>query len=951
MAGSEVSPAKVILLAVQLSAKANIAGLETLISQNKKTLHTEIVLRILLSHLPESLESAKYVPLLQRLISDELLEDTEFSVATFELDQLTDTEAKRKARKLHLLPLTSPYDSEDEPSDPFIRFLVLRALRIDENTGLITQLPELLHPFLHLSSYLRTWTISTILPLLRLNYEYHPETPILLTLPKFEDLNNKIGVDLLLSQTGKRESSQGITIARDLRGLVGPWTYGDTRWKRRKPMVDSKTASQTVIPLDEARPSYEKYRPWEEVFKWMVDQANISWRTAVDAIEYWDGPGDVDLGEYGDGSIWLDEDEQQYLERRYARAALASAYSISAESEESLIGIYNILSRVIALMDRDRIPEWQSSLHLLSPVTDIDHTILSRKNAAHLRNALLNEENPLTCPKENAIRFLHALVISALLCTKSGLITTVREVGELALLQEAREQRFLFTRLMLHVGNGPKGDDKYWVRKRNEILWLRSWGAEEISEEGTDTPTGKGIFGKLSKDYIEAEILKLLLGNTRYDLAQSIYETSPEKPLSRPIVVDTVLSAAMNAYDNATNANKTRGGIKKCQDIMQAFPDTLNDSLKVSQLESLVTVTHLIGQYRLVFKQGEPFKPVTLRVHGDPISILGKVLEQNPKSYTKINNFVDMGRAMAKAGLTVRDIGGESTLDSQKVLPEQLLIAEKRVVSMCIDAALAEDDFETAYSYVVTRLKIVAGPSHSRTPEISRKFSGLVAEVPPKQLDDWSWRAALQAGKYRRTAQTVKPSHLGNSTSNLEIRHLEQRMECLSQALRLAPKATLQEILNVYRRCEEELETQVRQEAEQEEAWDEQGDQAIPGGFGTVGKHNNTASPMSRAAEEAPMSLFDLSRASMARAQSGFSALASLRGNPNEHQRTASGSSTGGNNTPREGTSDATRVRKRDQLKNAAVGGLASGVGWLIGAQPAPVNAASEDDDDDDDHW
>ena len=114
---------------------------------------------------------------------------------------------------------------------------------------------------------------------------------------------------------------------------------------------------------------------------------------------------------------------------------------------------------------------------------------------------------------------------------------------------------------------------------------------------------------------------------------------------------------------------------------------------------------------------------------------------------------------------------------------------------MCIDAALAEDDFETAYSYIMTRLVNIAGPAQERTTAHNRN-GGLFAELPPKMLDDWSWRAALQAGKYRRTAQTVQPTHVGNASGNPDIRHLEQRMECLSHAVRLAPKSTLHEILN-----------------------------------------------------------------------------------------------------------------------------------------------------------
>ena len=134
-------------------------------------------------------------------------------------------------------------------------------------------------------------------------------------------------------------------------------------------------------------------------------------------------------------------------------------------------------------------------------------------------------------------------------------------------------------------------------------------------------------------------------------------------------------------------------------------------------------------------KQGESFKPVTLRVHADPISIIGKVLDQNPRSYTKINDFMGIGMGMAMAGLTCRDTESRSNTAqlTQQQIQNQKAIAEKRVVSMCIDAALAEDDFENAYSYIMTRLVRIAGPAHERIPDHDRK-GGLFAEAPPRIL-------------------------------------------------------------------------------------------------------------------------------------------------------------------------------------------------------------------------
>ncbi|CZR66226.1 related to protein transport protein Sec39 [Phialocephala subalpina] len=944
MALSDLTPAKAVLLSVQLASRADISTLRTLVSIHRKTLRIELVLRILLSQLPESLDSSDYVPFLEDLVAGNLSDATDFEFDTSLVDELNDAEAKKKVRKLNLLSLAWPNAPADVPADPLVLFLIHRSIRIDQSTGLITQIPELLAPFLHHSPDLRTWMISIILPLLRLNYEYHPTEGLNLTIPKFEALDDRAGVALLLNRTGTADGSHDTTVGRDLRGLVGPWMYGDTRLKRRKLEKSSSFSVQSVEALDESSVTNHKYTGWEEVLKWLIYQADTSWKTAVEAIEQWDGPGDVDLGGYEDGTMWLDEDDQQHLERRYARSVLAVAYLITEESEEALKGVQRILTRIIVLLDQDRIPTLQAACAILSPVASFESSILAPKNVAFLRNDLLDDQNILTTPKEESIRLLHALLISANLCTRMGCPMNIRKAGELAFVQDEHDQMSRFASVMLRVVNGPKEDDKYWIRMRNEMLWLRSWGAEELSE-GADTSIGRGIFGKIPKERIEVEFLKALLTNTRYNLATSIYETSIDAPLPPRILHDTVISAAMNAFDNASNASRSRGGVKKCDEILEVFHEALKASEVRDELTALTQVTDEIGNYRLVLKQGEPFKPVNLRAHSDPISIIGKILYQNSRSYTKIRDFVEIGNNMVLAGLTARDENDIRSRVMPKDVKEEQLIAEKRVVSMCIDAALSEDDFETAYSYVVTHLKDVAGPAHVRTPELERKKSGLFAEPPPKIIDDWSWKAALEAGKYRRTALTIKPTHLGNTTSNMDIRHLEQRMECLSHALRLGPRAALQEILNVYRRCEEELESLVKQEAEQEAAWDAQMDDEsnMPGGFAATPMKKNTTTSSSRAVEEAPMSLFDLSRASMARAQSGFSALSMLRGSNGDQRARSDPTSSGEGSRVVSPTTDGSKpMRKRDQLKNAAVGGLASGIGWVLGA-PTPHRSDDED--------
>jgi hypothetical protein len=140
MAGGDPSPAKVVLLAVQLAHKAELPPLWTLISQHQKTLCTEIVLRVILSHLPESLDSSEYVPFLQDLVDGNIVEDLKYPVDKSVLDELSDKDASKKVRKLHLLPLLWPNAPEDTPEDLLTLFLIHRSLRIDENTGLITQI-------------------------------------------------------------------------------------------------------------------------------------------------------------------------------------------------------------------------------------------------------------------------------------------------------------------------------------------------------------------------------------------------------------------------------------------------------------------------------------------------------------------------------------------------------------------------------------------------------------------------------------------------------------------------------------------------------------------------------------------------------------------------------------------------------------------------------------------
>ncbi|KAF5019740.1 hypothetical protein F66182_8245 [Fusarium sp. NRRL 66182] len=889
-------PAKLVLLAVHFASIADTDNLTYLITHHAMVLRPELALRILLTYLPETLSPSTYVPLVQIIFTDESSQqiDPNYHLDSSLVDDISDEQASKKVKKLHLLPLKTPAIPLTHDADPLTSFLLLRAYRMDEEAEL------------------HTWMISTVLPLVRRNHEYYPARPSRFSLLEFQNLPDRVAIDYLLSETGTVDDETGLA-GRDLSGLVGPWLYNDSRWKRD--VFNEDTSSESGAASELSCPG------WEQALEWLVSKAASSWQVALKAIESWDGPSDIDLGDHA--SSWLQENQQQYLDRSYARAVLASGYLIPEASVEALEGAYRICNKIHSLLDEDSDTTLQSAAAALLPVPPFDiHDFKGVKAATYLRNDLLHSSNPLTTPKEESLDLLPALIQSAYLLTRSGVPCTVRKAGDLAFIQDLQEQRSQVGRFIRILPTRASDDDAFWVRARQEILWLHGWGNKPNSNEDE---TFRGIFSGVSMEFIETEFLKALLSRSRYTLAASLYDKEgPDVPLSASAVLSTAQNSALGAFDNASNPNRTRGGLKKCDEIIKTFPVTIKKNHPVRyRVEALLRATHALSDYRLVLKQGEPFSPVVLRVHSDPVSIIEKVLEQNSKAYTRLQEFVELSNNMVNAGLPAypRSDKQLSMSNDQDLIRSMV---EKRIVAMCVEAALREDDFETAYSYVVSRLGV-----HER--QQMTQYSGIT--------DEWSWKAALDAGKYVRTERSQKPTHLGTASGNPEIRHLEQRIECLATSLRVAPPSQLQEVLKTFRRCEEQLDAAIKEEAAREAAWDAAGDiSGLPGSFDTPDPdkayppRNITASSAARQAEEAPMSIFDLSRATARVASRNLTVLSNLQGS-------LQGSFSSDRTNPESEASESelherNRTRKRDQLREAATGTLVSGVGWLLGANP-----------------
>lgn len=496
-------PQKLVLLAVQLATDADIDNLASLASRHPTILRKDLVLRILLTYLPETVPSEDYVHLIQELasgdFSDRELSDIDLST----INDLSDEAASKRVRKLQLLQLALPDTPVHHEDDPITLFLLRRAYRVDEEAGLLTQLPALLGPFLQHAPDIRAWMLSSLLPLLRRNYEYYPNDSTPYTLAEFQKLPDGVAVSALLSHTGADGDYD--VVGRDLRGLVGPWLHNDSRW------LPASEADQSLKYALGPEPTQEDLicPGWERVLDWLTSHASRHWKVAVAAVEQWNGPEDVDLG---DLDSWLREEHQRYLDKRYARAILACAYLVPEASTDALVGAYQMVNKTLDLLGEEEAPSMLQAAEKLPFVLGLDAEFLScSKNTAWMRDDLLSEANPLTHPSQKPAHLLHALTLSAFLLTRAGLSTTVKRAGDLAFVQDEREQKAQASQLIHEFTSRiSRKDNDAWKHARQEVLWLRNWGADLQPNEH-----GLGVFGRIKAEFLEAEILKALLSNGR----------------------------------------------------------------------------------------------------------------------------------------------------------------------------------------------------------------------------------------------------------------------------------------------------------------------------------------------------------------------------------------------------------------------------------------------------
>jgi protein transport protein SEC39 len=928
-----LSAAHIIVLATELCSRADFEGFQALQHLRPDVLGAEICCRILLTVVSENEHPDQYVPLLKQLRGTPVGDISAKTIEVSSVEELSEEDVRRRIRYMRLERLKSVNLDELGADDIVARFVIQQAYKVDAETGDLPAILQLVEPFVDGAQPLRRWLISNLLPLLRLDYEYYSEGSSGIPLAAFQDLEGGEGLDLILQRAKTREGKP--YIARDLRGVVGPWMYGARSSKRRKLSHGFRRSSNAAQDIDSIQDS-----GWQDVNEWILKTSLDDHDLAMRAVSDWDGPKDVDLGGYEDPAQSHTQDDHN-LSMKYAQAALATAYAVHDTYSELIHTSFRILQRVASIA-KVEFPQMDIENQLPDCSAQSEAIITMPRSTLNF-DALLEPNHALTWPSTESLVFLQAILTSIrilkddLHCQQQ---LSCRSIANLSLFATEQVQRQELHKTLQNFARIASAETD-WRSVREKVLWLSRWRSKALSLPHPGEQNQRALFGGVTLEDVETEIFSAMLTAKQYKMAIALYLADADSnPLPSFLVEKIVEHEILNVYDNASNGNRTRGGLKRASEILKAFGPYFSPSSPVNKIEHLLAATHSLSFYQLTLQHGVPFQPVSIRVHHDPISLISKVLEQNSKAYTKLDDLLSIGRGMVAAGLPTSSTEDDepATPASEDNLENKMLESDHRITHDATISALSSNDFDTAYSYILTSLSPSPQLSSTSTP-----------------IDDTSWRAAYAAGRHR-----LPPL----SSPSEKIATLSKKMELLSLALTLVPDPSpLPSMLAVWPSCEDEFNALRAREAAEEKAWDDRGDNisSVPGGFGLEGRDIDIAETRRererrRAAkigrggprgrfdgDEAPIGLFDVARgAARAIGKSAFplrevGGVQSVRiGESEVGQRSSDEYARGGGS----GDEGQNRVRKRDMVSNMVTGGLVNGLGWVLGAQP--VNKDSQ---------
>ncbi|KAK5088653.1 hypothetical protein LTR05_002873 [Lithohypha guttulata] len=909
-----LSDAQVLLLAAQLTATPDLLKLRPLAASRTDVLLPSILYRLLLTYLPLDVDEEVGEQLVA-FLTDLEHDFADFSVldAAGSLDDpvneldVADAEEALSALTLDKIPIYNP----QQDADPLSDFLIAWVHKVEEFSGLPSSILTLIDQFAEHHDILRLWADTYLRPLSRLQNDFYANEAHALSLRDIETIQGKQGVATLLGFAAQAGSSSNIT--RDLKEIVTPWVNGCKASKRRKLSTPEKKEDDK-----------ERATTWQDVNEWLLATSQKDYDLAATAIETWDGPASVEPEAVSSDQNGTTLDDKL----PYIRTVFALIYTCYETEDDMRTRRKQDLLRRAASLAQLMPPDFSVRFPDVPDTTRLQ----SASRSDLLANLLLSPQNQLTRPSSDNVDFLHGVLSTQALLSGWKIETTTKAIASTALFDSPDKQKDELRSILNQVPRLTRSNVS-WSETRTQLRWLHTWSS--TGRPSFDQPT-LAFLGRLEAQYLESELLNAMLAATDFRSIKDMYLSDKQVDISKDRILDQIVAAILSAYDNASNGNRTRGGVKKASDLITAFRNSFEDGSQFDHIEHLIKATHSLSFYHLTLQYGVPFQPVSIRASSDPLSLIEKVLDQNNNAYAKLDDLLSIARNMVLADLPT-PFPQDLVPNEAVPIDRRLFDAEHRITYSAIKAALADNDFDTAYSLITTRLDI----SSSRV-------------VDTTFADDTSWRAAYAAGKYR--PYQSYPFNIHNQISSLQ-----KRMEMLSTALTLAPTSEpLPEILATWRRLEEELDSLKNQALQEERALDAQTDQSLPGGFGPSDRDldanetkrlldsrrsHNTTGPSYE--EEAPMGLFDVARGvGTALGRHAFP----LRGKQGQNVKVGAPqprTSTEGSRTSQEisrpGSADGQqRVRKRDMLSNAVTGGLVSGMSWVLGAPAANTQQRQE---------
>lgn len=496
----EFNAAQIILEAVRLTQDAEIGMLRQLSARYGDVLSRDLIFQILLTFLPESTDPAFYTDFLQDVLKNSNLKTVE-QVPSTELDRSVKDENHR-VRKLGLLPIADPAYVYDHTVDSFTLFLLHQARKIDAETGSLNLVLHLIEPFTNYSEDLRTWAISTFLPLIRLDYEFYPEDGPNYSLEAFEALSGNSAISALLSNAAKSsDEKKNSDLGRDLRCIVGPWMYGEKTRRRR--MLNSVPLRRGSV-VSETEELAQTFSGWVSVNEWLLHLADREFLRAVRAFLHWDGPQDVDYGQWDEALPPEEKEILQSVNIQYAQIGVGFLYAACSCSVETLKILYEVLQKVAKLMELRRLPDLTTQDP--TDALDIPLEFLETITRTHfLHNSLLWGHNPLTTPTDVSLRLSYLLLESSYILGTLGSSLSCKMVAELSLFGNEAEQKSELHKLLYLLQAKPRDEDM-WNLARRQIRWLRDWSGKKESPDQR-SQVSSGVFSRVRLVDLEEELL------------------------------------------------------------------------------------------------------------------------------------------------------------------------------------------------------------------------------------------------------------------------------------------------------------------------------------------------------------------------------------------------------------------------------------------------------------